>query len=193
MKKLNQNGFTLIELMIVVVIIGILAAIAIPQFLKYQLKSKTTEATRNLGAQKTNEEAFVGKWNAFAVAAAAGGVPNNTKQTWVLAVPGAGFDLIGFAPSGQVYYRYSIGAWAAITPAALTCPTADAALDSTIILNASGIPSVANGVNLVAGTNNIMMMARGDLDADGNVHCMYLGNASADIINDPMAGGEAVF
>ncbi len=47
-KKLNKKGFTLIELMIVVAIIGILAAVAIPAFLKYIKKSKTTEARTNV-------------------------------------------------------------------------------------------------------------------------------------------------
>lgn len=44
----NKKGFTLIELMIVVAIIGILAAVAIPAFLKYIKKSKTTEARTNI-------------------------------------------------------------------------------------------------------------------------------------------------
>ncbi len=46
--KTNRKGFTLIELMIVVAIIGILAAVAIPGFMRYIKSSKTTEAQTNL-------------------------------------------------------------------------------------------------------------------------------------------------
>jgi type IV pilus assembly protein PilA len=57
--KNKQRGFTLIELMIVVAIIGILAAVAIPAFLDYMKKGKRSEAEVNLGAiQKGAKSGF---------------------------------------------------------------------------------------------------------------------------------------
>ena len=59
----SQKGFTLIELMIVVAIIGILAAIAIPNFLAYQAKAKQSEAKVSLGAIFTSVVAFQAESN----------------------------------------------------------------------------------------------------------------------------------
>ena len=66
MKKDNR-GFTLIELMIVVAIIGILAAIAIPQFAAYRAKSFNASAESDLRNSKTALEAYYSDWQHYPI------------------------------------------------------------------------------------------------------------------------------
>ena len=63
MKK--QQGFTLIELMIVVAVIGVLSAIAIPQYQKYVAKAEAASALATITGVKTNVEAYVVETGAF--------------------------------------------------------------------------------------------------------------------------------
>ena len=58
-------GFTLVELMIVVAIIGILASIAIPSFRVYQWKAKRSEAYANLGALAMSQKAYFSVYDHF--------------------------------------------------------------------------------------------------------------------------------
>ena len=64
-KKLNNKGFTLIELMIVIAIIGILAAIAIPQFAAYRTKSYNAAGQADLRNVKTNLEAYYADYQVY--------------------------------------------------------------------------------------------------------------------------------
>ena len=82
--RLRKRGFTLIELMIVVAIIGILAAIAIPNFIKFQARSKQGEAKSNLKSLFTTEKSFFQEKDRYA---------NSIRE-------------VGFAPERGNRYRY---------------------------------------------------------------------------------------
>ena len=87
-KKMGQKGFTLVELMIVVAIIGILSAVAVPNFKKYQAKSKSSEAKIQLAAAYTAEQSFYGDFGMYASC----------------------LNYMGYNPSGEKDARYySIG------------------------------------------------------------------------------------
>ena len=109
MKLRNRKGFTLVELMIVVAIIGILAAIAIPNFLNFRLKAKTSEAKSNLGAIRSTEVAYVAEWNFYVGNQAFTPVLDRTgdpsKVAWITTTR---YSILGFAPEGKVFYSYML-------------------------------------------------------------------------------------
>ena len=93
--KVLQRGFTLVELMIVVAIIGILAAIAIPNFAKFQARAKQSEAKANLKAIYTAKHASYGELDTF-----------KCKTAGNVA---AGDGFCGWSTSSSTRYTYRAG------------------------------------------------------------------------------------
>ena len=130
MLRRAQAGFTLIELMIVVAIIGILAAVAIPAFMKNARKAKTTEATTNVkkmydGARSYYEEELNGRGSVVPIAkqfpssaattinptigtccALAGKKCAPDSATWT----SAGWQALKFQMTDPFYYSYTFEA-----------------------------------------------------------------------------------
>ena len=92
----EKKGFTLIELMIVVAIIGILAAIAIPNFLRFQCRARQSEAKQNLGAIYTSYAAYFSDYNTY---------PDRSP----IITPGGQINCLAIAdwePKGTIRYQY---------------------------------------------------------------------------------------
>jgi type IV pilus assembly protein PilA len=103
----NRKGFTLIELMIVVAIIGILAAIAIPNFIAMQFRSKRAELPSNLDGIRTAEKAYHAEWDQFTTAAQTpSGTPGRDQVNFAAGGLTA-FQNLGWTADGKVRGRYS--------------------------------------------------------------------------------------
>lgn len=113
MRRRNDSGFTLTELMMVVAIIGVLSAIAIPNFLRYQARSRRSEAYANIVSIVRAQKSFFAErdgyhdslapWPDFALNGGLG----TKKQLWDDDSE-SNFADLGWHPEGQVFYSYEV-------------------------------------------------------------------------------------
>ena len=109
----REGGFTLVELMIVVALIGVLSTVAIPSFMNYQARSRRSEAFANLSAIGRVQKTFLATKGEFFdsnlpwpdyTAPEYGGLGAH-KMTWDAASE-AGWAGLGWKPEGAVWYSY---------------------------------------------------------------------------------------
>jgi type IV pilus assembly protein PilA len=187
-RRFLKRGFTLIELMIVVAIIGILAAIAIPNFIKFQAKSKQTEAKSNLKAVFTAQRSQFQEHDKYLT---------NVGE-------------LGFSPERGNRYWYSLGAGTNQNRAAVTAtvvPLTDtgvavdlfkygatvnpipamSALTPTFATNEGTAPGAVPGVGGVCPACNFLAGAAGDIDNETTgIDNWYI--SSVDFSATPLCG-----
>jgi type IV pilus assembly protein PilA len=151
MLKKVQKGFTLIELMIVVAIIGILAAIAIPAYQNYTIRSQVTEGLSLADGWKTQISEFYAQHGTFPASATTTG--SATSIVAAGATTGKYVSAVTIAAPGQVQITYGLQANAKIAGLVLDLsPGLSANSDIVWICGKAGAPAGATGAPADAST-----------------------------------------
>lgn len=111
MRGESRAGFTMTEAVVALAIAGILATIAVPNFIRLQLRSKTVEALTNLAVLRDAELARYAEIGAYVWAGSApAGSPGPQRRPWTGANTLEFRELLGFSPDGDVYFQYGVEA-----------------------------------------------------------------------------------
>ena len=171
MKK--AKGFTLIELMIVVAIIGILAAIAIPNFLRFQLRARFGELKENVGSVFKSEEALRQSERTFLNAS------NVSVSGQYVALNQLPATCSLTAPAGTTKHDW-------INSDFVTARKIDWAIEGKTY----GCYHIGTSAYTVNTTDvNLTVYAESDIDGDSVDACVYLFKATLDSSGNPPATG----
>lgn len=102
---MNQKGVTLVELLVVIGIIAILAAVAVPSYIGYQKRAARTEAYANLEAIRVLEEQYFAQNGSYAPSA---GTCAKDNPGNISAIQNVGGPFAGFKPGEGLQFSYCI-------------------------------------------------------------------------------------
>jgi type IV pilus assembly protein PilA len=166
MTKNSKAGFSLVELMVVVAIIGVLATIAVPNYLKFQAKAKQANAKSELTGIFTAEKTFFTEYNSYhASLPYIGYVPEGITTSGTPACPSA-------IATGVI--RYYESGFAAIAPAAavggtvFTCGSTTAGNYNNVYPASTAPGGTAVATPAVAATT-FLARSRGKISNTANV------------------------
>jgi prepilin-type N-terminal cleavage/methylation domain-containing protein len=172
----RRTGFTLVELAIVVGIIGILATIAIPSFLRYQLRTRATETLAHLKGIAVTEESYYAEHGTYVSVPTPvpASLPGAQRLPWPSGTP---FDVMGWSPEGGVVFQYAVRADAPTGNGALTRFTAETTAD----LDNDGVQSYFALVRPLAGFGGLAGALPGTTCVGSGVY----GNGGANMLDVP--------
>jgi type IV pilus assembly protein PilA len=126
-----QAGFTLIELMIVVAIIGILAAVALPAYQDYTIRAKVSEAMIAIDGCKSSMQEYIETNGAFPASIGVAGCSNNATKY---------VSALGVGAAGQIIATIQGTNSAADTTTLTLAPTSDAARTTAYAIATPAVP-----------------------------------------------------